>query len=948
MPAERLAAMIWADVLPPTWPAALRGVVRSLRTALAPVGGDGQRLIETVPSGYRFAPSVVVDVAAAAEVLRQVAAHAAAGRHRAACDIGQPLTRLYGDRLLVGEDSEWLRGHRMALDALALRAAELVATAWSALGDHHLAIETARAARDAQPLEERTHRLLITVLDQAGDRAGAARAYERCRATLADELGIDPSAETVAVYLDAIRDSAAAPSARLPVSPSSFVGRAAELVELTAALARPGLIAVTGPGGVGKSRLAQHAAAAVDFPGGRSWLPLAAVTADELVATSLVLQLGIDVGAHATVEELVHRLAPVGRALLVLDGCEAVTDGVGSVAAALLAACPSLTLLVTSRIPLAVDGEQILVLEPLPPPDPSDLRALGENPQVQILRDRVRDEGGELRLDASNAPLVSALCRRCGGLPLALELAAAQLTALPVGDLVDQLDQLEAAPDDELRAMARSSYAMLGAEEATVFRRLGVLDGPVGLPLVRAVVAGPDVAPVRVVRILRELSARGLISVDRGGPRWSYQQDDDLHRFARELLASEGGERAVFDRLADAIRALLPEDAARPPAPFADEVTAVLGSIRSLFGASLDGRADLDRCLELAFRLHRYWTATTVAEGRFWLSRLLAAAPHDSLWRKYATYALGYLSYWSSATDDAVQDLQAAVAMFGAAPDPFVARAYIYLAGLLDDQDRSAEALHYVHRAIAAAEPFGTDLYVAAAMGIGSVLSERCDPDAARYAADAVARCRVDGSADQLGVLLPTAAMVCWQVGVVGQARAYVDEARPMHRGGKRIARVVLLSVSAALALGDGDVDAAVEIGAIADAEASELGVEREIPLIRSVLARALLAAGDVVGAAERALAAIDSTATMTVGFRLAICLETAALIGHAATADSQDIAALLAGARRLRVAGDRPAPPALRAEVERVRERVGAGTAPADPAALARWVLQPVSVAAG
>ena len=97
-----------------------------------------------------------------------------------------------------------------------------------------------------------------------------------------------------------------------------------------------------------------------------------------------------------------------------------------------------------------------------------------------------------------------------------------------------------------------------------MFRRLAVLDGPVGLALVRQVVAGGPIAEVRVVRILRALTARGLLTVDRSGPRWRYQQDDDLHRYARELLVDGGEQRAAFDRLTDAVREVLPEDARAP------------------------------------------------------------------------------------------------------------------------------------------------------------------------------------------------------------------------------------------------------------------------------------------------------------------------------------------------------------------------------------------------
>ena len=526
---------------------------------------------------------------------------------------------------------------------------------------------------------------------------------------------------------------------------------------------------------------------------------------------------------------------------------------------------------------------------------------------------------------------------------------------MPVGDLLDHLSQVLVDGDDRLRAIVRSSYALLDDDEAAVYRRLAVLDGPAGLPLIRRVVSGGPIAPVRVVRILRELTARGLVSVDRSGARWRYQQDDDLHRFARELLAEHGEERAAFDRLADALRAVLPDDARETPAPFRDAVTDMLGSVRSLFGAAATGSADHDRCLELAFRLHRYWAATNVAEGRYWLAHLLAAGV-ASEWTPYATYAMGYLTYWSGDAASAIRELEAVVRMLAGVEDPYTAHALIYLAGLLDDLDRGAEALDYVGQAIVAAKPFSIDLQVTAAMGMGSVLSEHGDPAAARYAADAIALCRAGGSAEQLAAAMPTAAMVCWQVGAFDEARAYIDEARPMHTGTRRIARVVLLSASAGLALADGDIDAAVDFGATADREATDLGVEREVPLIRSSLARALLARGDVVGAIDRALAALEAASSVTFEYPIAICLETAALVarvaGIAGGASDDDLARLLASATFIRERGDRPAPVSLRGAVDDLRAGLGvvdvAAVPAGDAAALATSLLTSALTAVG
>jgi predicted ATPase len=925
---DRLAAAIWGDDLPATWQVAIRGVVRGLRTALARVP-DGDAAIVTTPDGYRLAPDVEVDVVVAARTLQHAADVSARGRPAAAIEALEPLTGLVGAQLLPGEDGEWLEPHRRSVDATARRALELTAAAAEALGDHPRAIDAARRLVGTSPLDERGHRALISALDRAGDRAGAVLAYEQCRAVLADQLGIDPSAETVEVYLAALRDQAVSSSARLPSITSTFVGRAEELAELTERMARPGLITVAGRGGVGKSRLVLRAArSGPALPGGRLWVSLAPVAQDALVAATVALDVGVAIGADDAAAALGEHLAPLGRVLLVLDGCEVVVDGVASLAADLMSACPQLTLVITSRVELSVDGEQLITVEPLQPPADEQTAVLMANPQVRLLLDRVRDGGGELVVDDRLAPYLVTLVRRCGGLPLALELVAAQLAAMPVGDLLDHLAGVVVEGDDRLRSVARSSYALLDDDEAAVFRRFAVLDGAVGLPLVRRVVSGGPIEDVRVVRVLRELTARGLLSVDREGPRWRYQQDDDLHRYARELLVERGEEATAFQRLADAVAAVLPADARTSPAPFQDEVTDLRGSMRSLFGAALDGRADASRCLELAFRLHRYFAATNVAEGRFWLARLLSVGPPGE-WTPYATYALGYLSYWSGDTMEAVRHLEAVVTQLEGVEDSYAARALIYLAGLLDDLDRGGEAVEYVRRAIGAAAPFEVDLQVAAAMGMGSVLAERGDSSAAAYARDAIELCRRSGSVEQLALAMPTAAMVCWQVGALAECRAYVEEARPLHTDTRRIARVVLLSSAAGLALADGDVDAAVDFGRQADLEATELGVEREVPLIRAVLARSFLARADVGSAADRVLAALDAAAAMAFEYPLAISLETAALVADAAgVGAAEELASVLDAAALVRARGDRPAVPSLAGAVVELRARLGAGPA--------------------
>ncbi len=945
LPAERLAEIIWPDQPPPTWPAALRGVIRALRGTLASIEAGGERVIVTTPAGYALTDAVEVDLLQAPAVLRAAGALAGQGRHEAALFSVEPVTLFAGDQLLPGEDGSWLGGYRSQADGVSLLALELVVKSAGAIGDHHRAAEAGRRAVAASPLDERAHRMLIRALHQGGDRAGVVLAYEACRQALADQLGVDPAPETVEMYLTAIGAAGTSGAARLPPRSSAFFGREAEAAALSAAVGEPGLVTVAGPGGVGKSRLALEIAAPAEFAGGKSWVSLATVSADELVASTVAVALGLPVGTGGPAVLLAGYFAPIGRALLVLDGCEAVVDGTASVAAGLLALCPTLSVLVTSRVPLSVETERIIAVEPLPfvalpfvaqpfvaqPLVAQPLVAqpfaarpgvseLGASPQVQLLADRVRAAGGRLDLDPSTLPFVAELCRRCGGLPLALELAAAQLAIMSVPDLLDHLPALVASGQDWLRGVAMSSYELLDGDEAAVFRRFGVLDGEVTLPLVRDVVADEAIPPVRIVRILRELTTRGLLAVDRSGPRWRYHQDDDLHRLARELLESSDEAGPVMGRLAAAVLSIAPADPTAPPEPYLEAVGEVLPQVRSLLAAAIDGRLPSSTGLELGFRLHRYWAATNVAEGRFWLSRLLASA--ESLpsagagdWQAHAAYALGYLSYWSGDTAAAVRELELAVELLAGRPDVYAARALIYLGGLADDLDQGEKALSYVRRAIEATRSFGTNLQVAAVIGMGCVLAERADPAAARFAVEAIDLCRASGSPEQLAATLPTAAMVCWQVGDLATAREYVAEATPLLAGSRRIARVVLLSVAAGIALADGDLDAATEVGAVADAEASDLGIERELPLIRCVLARALLASGDLAGATAAATRAVQAARTLTFTFPLAGCLETAALVCLAGSREPDPAGTalvLLAAAAAIRKRGDRPGPVTL------------------------------------
>jgi predicted ATPase/DNA-binding SARP family transcriptional activator len=895
IPAERLAAIVWANDPPPTWQPALRGVIRALRTALSPIGLGDQHLITTEPAGYALARQAQTDLKVAETDLDR--AHPDTAPTQAIL-LAQSAAALRADDLLPQEDAEWLRPHREAIDQLRARAIEVIVAAAGMTNDHHRALAAARELLELHPLDERAHRTMIGALDRAGARAGAVQAYERCRTVLAEQLGIDPSADTVATYLKALRTDMPSSGPRLPAAAGVFVGRQDERRQLEIAIRDHRLVTITGRGGIGKSRLALRTARR--HPS--LWIPITTGD-DELVAGQVAQDLGLTVGEADPARAVTDHLAPLGTVLLVLDGCEQATDGVASLVTTLLDSCPSLTVLATSRSALGLDRESILHLDALP--------AIGNhqdpisNQQVQLVIQRVHEAGGTVALDDANTPLIAALCQRCAGLPLALELVAAQLTVMSPADL---LDELVDTTGDRLDAVLQYSYGLLQPAEAGVLRRYCVLGGAVSLPLIRAVVSDEDVPPIRVIRILRELTDRGLLNVDRSGPRWRYRQDDDIQRFAVAKM-TDAEQRLTYRRLFSAVRALLPEDAKAPPGPFTPAITEITASVRSLLAAAVDGRVDRDLGLELAFRLHRFWAGTNVSEGIFWFSRLLDGAV-PSEWTGLANFAYGYLSYWTGDSEGALPILDAAVRQLRGVHDDFAARALIYLGGIADDLDHGQQAVAYVRESVEIAERIGErNLYVGAAMGVGSVLGERGDPAAAEYALAALESCRLHAAPEQLASALPTAVMICWQVGALREAKELLAEGLLLHPDGRRIARVVLLSAATGICLAEDDIDRAIEYGQTADAEATAMGVERELPLIRCLLARALLRAGRTEDAANRVAAALQASKALTYQYPLALCLETTALIYPGAP----ERGVLLATAAELRRRGDRPIVPSLR-----------------------------------
>jgi predicted ATPase/DNA-binding SARP family transcriptional activator len=562
--AAELVDAVWGDNPPADPVGALQTLVSRLRRVLG-----NPALVQQSHQGYRL--TIAADDVDANR-FRRLSRH---GRDRLAA--GDPTTA----RRTLAEAVDLWRGPALADAADAEYAVAVVAR----LDEEHLDALTARIDADlalghasevvaeledltrAHPLREQLAGQLIRALAATGRTAEALAAYERLRATLADTLGTDPSPALRELHLALLREDvpAPAPVGRRPglrAGLTSFLGREAEQARVLDVLDASRLATVVGPGGAGKTRLATEVGRAwqAAYGGTASLVELAPVRDESGVLPAFLAALDLREAivleqtreARRGTDDLSLLLAALqaGQHLLVVDNCEHLLDATARLVEELLASCPGLRVLATSREPLAVDGESLCVLPPLrlPPWDVSIDDAMSYA-SVQLFVERAGAVRSGPVLDESTLAPVVEIVRRLDGLPLAIELAAARTRVLPVAEVAVRLadrfrlltgGRRTALPRHQtLRAVVEWSWELLTPDERLLAERLAVFPAGSTTASATEVCGDARLSADEIPTLLGSLVDKSLLTVDESaGLR--YRMLETIREFGMDRLAERG------------------------------------------------------------------------------------------------------------------------------------------------------------------------------------------------------------------------------------------------------------------------------------------------------------------------------------------------------------------------------------------------------------------------
>jgi predicted ATPase len=561
----------------------------------------------------------------------------------------------------------------------------------------------------------------------------------------------------------------------LPHPVSTFVGRDKELADAARILSSSRLLTLTGPGGVGKTRLGLELAAAVrkDYPDGAWLVELAPLIDPALVAEALASSLGARQERGQPAIDAVRRHLSTRRTLIVLDNCEHLVAACASLATPLLRYCPDVTIIATSREALGIEGEARYAVSPLalPAPDaPTDPGYLAGFEAVRLFVDRARTADPSFELTPANATGVVQICVRLDGLPLALELAAARIRGLSAGTLAERLDDRfriltrgsrTALPRQQtLRALLDWSHELLSPEEQRLFGHLSVFCCGFTMDAVEAVCGDDASGPEEMLDLLTALVDKSLVVHEPDVVGSRFRMLDTIRQYAAEWLESSGRADALRDRHRDHYLALaesaLPNLEGPNEMAALDQLAREHDNLRTAIARVVE-QGDSERALAFAVPLARFWRVrgylgegsrqmaallglgptptpsaarATALHGAGWLARdrgeysearlhfteslAMARSVGDRLCEAWSLVDLGFLDRYEGDYESARRRLEEAVSVAGAAEERVPLAAALGNLGLVErDLGRYGDARVLLEESLAMARTLGDRLGIA-------------------------------------------------------------------------------------------------------------------------------------------------------------------------------------------------------------------------------------------
>jgi predicted ATPase/DNA-binding SARP family transcriptional activator len=730
--ADRLIDELWGERAPESGRAALQVRVSQLRKAL---GRDGGRIATRAPGYVVRVDRDELDLFVFERLVREADGAnpaEAAARLREAFGLwrGAPLDDL--------SHESFAQPVIRRLEELRHAALEKRIEADLELGRHAELSAELETLVEEYPLREHLHGQLMLALYRCGRQADALAAYQRARKVLVEQLGIEPSArlrqleqailrQEASLDLEAAISTALAPTARpgprverdaphnLPAQVSSFIGRERQLSEVRALLSRARVITLTGPGGVGKTRLAlQLAESMLDRSNDGPWfVDLAPLTDAALVAAKLAGVLGVREQPGRSSPESLVASCRTRQLLVILDNCEHVIDEAAKIADQMVRGCPRMILLATSREPLAIEGEHLYRVPPLfVPPADADPSSMLTSDAVQLFAERARQHRSDFSVDSANASAVGRLCRRLDGIPLAIELAAARLRTLPLEEIDNRLGERfrlltgghrVAAPRQQtLEALIDWSYDLLDPGEQEMLERLSVFAGGFDLQSAEAVAGAGSDMPLEVLDRIAALTDKSLVQCDDAASS-RYRLLDTVRDYATAKLVARSDTTARALRAAHRDHYLALAETAAPhlighgQTEWLDRLELEFDNLRAAISFSLKD-PDPAAALRLGRALCYFWLYRQPrAEGAAALCAALdrpdAAEPTSTRGRALAAAAI-LLTMITGEYDAAAVRAQEALEIARAVGDPDLQAEALHVLALINES-RGNEQAHY-------------------------------------------------------------------------------------------------------------------------------------------------------------------------------------------------------------------------------------------------------------